>query len=80
MPVLGFEAPEEEGAPLRLIGRVFHRSSIERFAVLGNEFFVNPFNWDVETVGRTIQIRGDEGARPLTIEHAPRDFLRLMFI
>ena len=23
MPVLGFEAPEEEGAPLRLIGRYF---------------------------------------------------------
>jgi hypothetical protein len=77
IPVLGFEAPEEKGAPLRLIGRFVDRSGVERFTILGNEFFVNPFSWDVESVGRTIQIRGEQGARPLTIEHAPRDFLRL---
>ncbi len=55
--VISIRGPEEPGAPYRLNARIRDRQSNIILEVVDNEWRSSSENWDVETIGRSLEIR-----------------------
>ena len=66
--VLGFKAPEEDGAPFRLSFSFFDRTGVEIYSVIDNEIVCENQAYDIESTGHTWTARSKKGRIDLRIK------------
>lgn len=71
--LLGFNAPEEEGAPPRLTARFFDQNQKEVFSIIDNQIQVHSDSFDVETEGENWIVRSKPYKVDLRIQLSPPD-------
>jgi hypothetical protein len=75
--LLGFAAPEAQGAPIRLTARFWDNRGVEVFRIDHNEFAANPASWDVENVGQVFRVRNPDKSIALELRHVPGERLEI---
>ena len=66
--VLGFNAPEEDGAPFRLSFSFFDRMGVDIYSVIDNEIVCENQAYDIESTGHTWTARSKKGKIDLRIK------------